>query len=128
MRRRRWWAVPVNVTATVAGRLPGALLGAVLFVAAGSMLGPVGFLVALVWLVAGALTVFRFGERAVARIVLRYRPASGSWLEVEARRLLPGSRVDVYVAPRPPGCSPWAGAPSGSASCRWGTAPQRRRC
>src|SRR4051794_25607250 len=95
----RWWKAPVNPFGTVLWRLPGALLGAILFVAAGSLLGPPGLLLALLWLLTGALTGFRFGERAVARTVLRYRPAGGSWLEAEVRRLLPGRRVDVYVAP-----------------------------
>ena len=97
---RRWWTAPVNTAGTVLWRLPGALLGAILFVAAGSMLGPPGLLLALIWLLTGALTGFRFGERVLARTVLRYRPAPGSWLDAEVRRLLPGRRVDVYVAPK----------------------------
>ena len=75
--RRRWWAVPVNVAATVAWRLPGALMGVILVV------------------VAGLVTLSRLGERLLARTLLRYRPAPGSWLEAEVRRLLPGRRVDV---------------------------------
>lgn len=63
----RWWTVPVNVAATVAWRLPGALMGAVLVVVVGSMLGPPGFLLAVVWLVAGLVTLTRFGERLLAR-------------------------------------------------------------
>ena len=46
----RLWTVPVNVAATVAWRLPGALMGVVLVVVAGSMLGPPGFLLAVLWL------------------------------------------------------------------------------
>ena len=99
----RWWTVPVNVAATVAWRLPGALMGVVLVVVAGSMLGPPGFLLAVLWLVAGLVTLPRFGERLLARTVLRYRPAPGSWLEAEVRRLLPGRRVDVYVVPKASG-------------------------
>jgi len=99
----RWWTVPVNVAATVAWRLPGALMGVILVAAAGSMLGPPGLLLALVWLAGGLLTLSRFGERLLARTVLRYRPAPGSWLEAEAQRLLPGRRVDVYVAPKTSG-------------------------
>jgi hypothetical protein len=38
--------VPVNVAATVAWRLPGALLGAMLFVTADGILGSAGFLLA----------------------------------------------------------------------------------
>ena len=53
----------MNAAGTVLWRLPGALLGAILFVAAGSMLGPPGLLLALIWLLTGALTGFRFGER-----------------------------------------------------------------
>ena len=99
----RLWTVPVNVAATVAWRLPGALMGVVLVVVAGSMLGPPGFLLAVLWLVAGLVTLPRFGERLLTRTVLRYRPAPGSWLEAEVRRLLPGRRVDVYVAPKASG-------------------------
>ena len=98
MRPRRWWTVPANVAGTVAWRLPGALMGAILGVAAGSMLGPPGLLLALMWLVTGMLTGCRFGERALARTVLRYRPAPDSWLEAEVRRLLRDRPVDVYVA------------------------------
>src|SRR4051812_21616574 len=103
MRPRRWWTVPVNVAATVAWRLPGALMGIILFVAAGSMLGPPGLLLAMVWLTAGLLSVCRFGERRLVRSVLRYHPAPYSWLEAEVGRLLPGQRVDVYVAPKASG-------------------------
>lgn len=99
----RWWTVPVNVATTVAWRLPGALMGVVLVVVAGSMLGPPGFLLAVLWLVAGLVTLSRFGERLLARTVLRYRPAPGSWLEAEVRRLLPVRRVDVYVVPKASG-------------------------
>jgi len=99
----RLWTVPVNVAATVAWRLPGALMGVVLVVVAGSLLGPPGFLLAVLWLVAGLVTLPRFGERLLTRTVLRYRPAPGSWLEAEVRRLLPGRRVDVYVAPKASG-------------------------
>jgi hypothetical protein len=95
--------VPVHVAATVAWRLPGALMGVILFVVAGSMFGPPGVLLAAIWLVTGLLTGFRFGERALIRTVLRYRPAPTSWLEAEVRRLLPGRRVDVYVAPKATG-------------------------
>ncbi len=100
---RRWWTVPVNAAATVAWRLPGALMGVILVVVAGSMLGPPGLLLALVWLVAALLTLPRRGERLLARTVLRYRPAAGSWLEAEVQRLLPGRRVEVYVAPKTSG-------------------------
>lgn len=103
MRGRRWWTVPANVAATVAWRLPGALLGVVLLVVAGSMLGPPGLLLAMLWLAAGLATVSRVGERFVARRVLRYRPVPGSWLEAEVHRLLPGRRVEVYVAPKASG-------------------------
>lgn len=96
----RWWTAPVNTAGTVLWRLPGALLGAILFVAAGSMLGPPGLMLALIWLLSGALTGFRLGEQVLARTVLRYRRAGGSWLDAEVRRLLPGRRVDVYVAPK----------------------------
>lgn len=89
--------------ATVAWRLPGALMGVILFVVAGSMLGPPGLVLALVWLVAGLVTLTRIGERVLARRALRYRAAPGSWLEAEVRRLLPGRRVDVYVAPKAAG-------------------------
>jgi hypothetical protein len=95
--------VPVHVAATVAWRLPGALMGVILFVVAGSVFGPPGVLLAAIWLVTGLLTGFRFGERALIRTVLRYRPAPTSWLEAEVRRLLPGRRVDVYVAPKATG-------------------------
>src|SRR4051794_27755447 len=37
---RRWWWATVNTAGTVLWRLPGALLGAILFASAGSMLGP----------------------------------------------------------------------------------------
>ncbi len=75
--------------ATVAWRLPGALMGVALFMVAGSMLGPPGLLLAVAWLFAGLLTVTRGGERLLVRTVLRYRPAPGSWLDAEVRRLLP---------------------------------------
>jgi hypothetical protein len=78
-------------------------MGVMLFAAAGSMLGPPGLLLALVWLLTGALTASRLGERAVARTLLHYRPAQGSWLDAEVRQLLPLGRVDVYVAPRADG-------------------------
>ena len=99
----------MNTAATAAWRSPGALVGAILCVAAGSMLGPAGLLLAAVWLVVGLLTVFRFGEGALARMVLRYRPAPDSWLEAEVRRLLPGQRVAVYVAPKASGVFPLGG-------------------
>jgi len=100
---RRWWTVPVNAAATLAWRLPGALMGVILVVVAGSLLGPPGLLLALIWLADALLTLPPFGERLVTRTVLRYRPAPGSWLEAEVQRLLPGRRVDVYVAPKTPG-------------------------
>jgi hypothetical protein len=66
------------------------VMGVILFVVAGSMFGSPGVLLAAIWLVTGLLTGFRFGERALTRTVLRYRPAPASWLEAEVRRLLPG--------------------------------------
>ena len=65
--------------------------------------GRQGLLLAVLWLVAGLVTLSRLGERLLTRTVLRYRPAPGSWLEAEVRRLLPGRRVDVYVAPKATG-------------------------
>ena len=58
-------------------RLPGALMGAVLVVVVGSMLGRPGFLLAVVWLVTGLVTLSRTGERMLARMLLRHRPAPG---------------------------------------------------
>ena len=65
--------------------------------------GPTGLLLAAVWVVAGLLTLSRFAERVLARTVLRYRPAPGSWLEAEVRQLLPRRSVEVYVAPKASG-------------------------
>jgi hypothetical protein len=79
------------------------VLGAVFGIEAGVVLGPIGMLVALGWLLAGLATGSRLGERVLARVVLRYRPAAGSWLEAEVRRLAPGRRVSVYVAPKATG-------------------------
>ena len=90
----------MNTAGTVLWRLPGALLGAVLFVAAGSMLGPPGLLLALIWLLTGALTGSGSGSGSWPGRGCGYQPAPGSWLDVEVSRLLPGRRVEVYVAPK----------------------------
>ena len=97
------WRVGGNVAATAASRLPSAVLGAVFGIELGVILGPIGMLLAAGWLLAGLATGTRLGERALAHVVLRYRPADGSWLEAEVRRLAPGRRVSVYVAPKASG-------------------------
>ena len=97
------WRVVGNITATTASRLPSAVLGAVFGIEVGVILGPIGMLLAAGWLLAGLATGTPLGERALARVVLRYRPADGSWLEAEVRRLAPGRRVRVYVAPKASG-------------------------
>ena len=100
----RWWTVPGRVTAAVAARLPGALLGAAMFVSFAGILGPSwGGGLVLAWLAAGVLVLTRLGERLAATLVLRYRPAPRSWLAVDVDRLAPGRGVDVYVAPKAAG-------------------------
>ena len=98
------WRVAGNVIATTASRLPSALLGVVfgaeLGVILSAFIGPIGMLLAAGWLLAGLATGTRLGERLLVRVVLRYEPAGGSWLEAEVRRLAPGRRVRVYVAPK----------------------------
>ena len=97
------WRVVGNVTATTVSRLPSAVLGAVFGIEVGVILGPIGMLLAAGWLLAGLAAGTPLGEGALARVVLRYRPAGGSWLEAEVRRLAPGRRVRVYVAPKASG-------------------------
>ena len=81
----RWWTVPGNVAAAVAARLPGALIGGAMLVTFAGILGPTwGGAVALAPLAAGALVLTRRGERLAATTVLRYRPAPGSWLVLQA--------------------------------------------
>lgn len=96
----RWWTVPCRVMGAVAARLPGALLGAAIFISFAGILGPDwGGALVLAWLAAGVLVLTRTGERLAATKVLRYRPAPQSWLAVDVARLAPGRKVDVYVAP-----------------------------
>lgn len=45
------------MAATVVWRPPGALMGVILVVVAGSMIGPPGMLLAALWLVTGLLTL-----------------------------------------------------------------------
>ena len=100
----RWWTVTGNVTAAVAARLPGALIGAAMLVTFAGILGPTwGGAVALCWFAAGALVLTGPGERAAASTVLRYRPAPQSWLAADVARPAPGRRIDVYVAPKAAG-------------------------
>ena len=113
----RWWTVPGNVTAAVAARLPGALIGAVMLVVFAGILGPTwGGAVALGWLAAGALLLTRPGEHAAATTVLRYRPEPRLWLAADVGRLAPGHRIDVYVAPKAAGVFALAVTPSRSGS------------
>jgi len=50
-------------------------------------------------LAAGALTLSGAVEGLLAVTVFRYRRAADSWLAEEVRRLAPGRRYQVYVAP-----------------------------
>ena len=100
----RWWTVSYRVTTAVAARLPGALLGAAMFVSFAGILGPSwGGGLVLAWLAAGVLVLTRRGERLAATVVLRYRPAPQSWLAVDVARLAPGRGIDVCMAPEAAG-------------------------
>lgn len=95
-----WWTVPCRVIGAVAARLPGGMLGAAMFVSFAGIFGPEwGGGLLLAWLTAGVAVLTRPGERLAATRVLRYRPATQSWLAVDVARLAPGRKVDVYVAP-----------------------------
>lgn len=95
----RWVRIVRNMTVGVAVRLPAAVLSVFLVVVAAGLLGPTwGLAVILGWLALGLLALTGPGEQAIARTVLRYQPAPGSWLAADVSRLAPGRRIDVYVA------------------------------
>ncbi len=92
--------MPLNVTAGVLVRLPGAVIGAAMVVTFAGILGPTwGAAIGYGWLAGGVLASTRQGERLLAVTVMRFRRASDSWLAAEVNRLAPGRRYEVYVAP-----------------------------
>ncbi len=72
----------------VAVLLP-AVLSVFLLVVAAGLLSPTRGAVAIgAWLIVGVLVWTRVGERAVVRLLLRYRSAPGSWLAAEIPALI----------------------------------------
>jgi len=99
-RHVRWWTVPVNVAASVALRLPGAVIGTGMMAVLAGLFGPAwGTAIIYGWMAAGVLTLTGAVEGLLAATVFRYRRAADSWLAEEVDRLAPGRRCRVYVAP-----------------------------
>ncbi len=95
--RTSGWGIAVRVAAGI-GRLTPALALSLFLVVTVAAFLDLGTLLVAVWLLTGFAVLTRVGEQAARREVLRYRPATGSWLAADVATLTPGRRLQVWIA------------------------------